>query len=153
MLLILLTAILLGSFGLLTLIDRLLGGGRIEVGLRGRIALAVLFLFTGLGHFLVTEPMAGMLPSWVPGRKAIVLVTGVLELAGAAGLLIPGFARLAGGALIVFLVLVFPANVFAALNRIDLGGHGAGPMYLLVRIPFQLLLIGWTYWFAARCEQ
>jgi uncharacterized membrane protein len=97
--------------------------------------------------------MAGMLPSWVPGRKAIVLVTGVLELAGAAGLLIPGFARLAGGALIVFLVLVFPANVFAALNRIDLGGHGAGPMYLLVRIPFQLLLIGWTYWFAVRCEQ
>lgn len=153
MLLILLSAVLLGTFGVLTWIDRLLGGGRIDAGLRGRIALAVLFLFTGLGHFLVTEPMAGMLPPWVPERTAIVLVTGGLELAGAIGLLVPGFARLAGIALIVFLVLVFPANVYAALNRIDLGGHGAGPMYLLVRIPFQLLLIAWTYWFAARCEQ
>jgi uncharacterized membrane protein len=42
------------------------------------------------------------------------------------------------------------ANVYAAINRVDMGGHGAGPMYLLVRAPFQLLLIGWAYGFAVR---
>jgi uncharacterized membrane protein len=40
--------------------------------------------------------------------------------------------------------------VYAAINRVEMGGHGAGPMYLLVRAPFQLLLIGWAYWFAVR---
>lgn len=52
--------------------------------------------------------------------------------------------------LIAFLILVFPANIYAALNRVDMGGHEWGPMYLLARVPLRLLLIGWAYWFAVR---
>jgi len=52
--------------------------------------------------------------------------------------------------LIAFLILVFSANIYAALNRVDMGGHEMGPMYLLARPPLQLLLIGWAYWFAVR---
>lgn len=52
--------------------------------------------------------------------------------------------------LIAFLILVFPANIYAALNRVDMGGHEWGPMYLFARVPPQLLLIGWAYWFAVR---
>lgn len=52
--------------------------------------------------------------------------------------------------LIAFLILVFPASIYAALNRVDMGGHEMGPMYLLARAPLQLLLIGWAYWFAVR---
>ena len=70
MVLILLLAILLGSFGLLAAMDRLLGRGRIDAGLRGRVSLALLFFFTGLGHFLATEQMVQMLPPWVPARWA-----------------------------------------------------------------------------------
>jgi len=66
------------------------------------------------------------------------------------GLLIAPFPILTGICLIIFLVAVFPANVHAAFARTGLGSHGMGPWYLLIRGPLQLLLIGWTWWFAVR---
>lgn len=145
-----LLSILVGSYVLLTMADRRWAKGRITPEFRGRVSLALLFVFTGLGHFIKTEQMAQMLPPWVPMRVGIVYATGVLEWAGAAGLLVPALSRLAGLCLVAFLVLVFPANIYAALNRVEMGGHGVGPIYLWVRIPLQLILIGWAYWFAVR---
>jgi uncharacterized membrane protein len=40
---------------------------------------------------------------------------------------------------------LLPANIYSAFNRVEFGGHGAGPTYLLVRIPFQLFAVVWTY--------
>ncbi|HEY3862429.1 MAG TPA: hypothetical protein VGO59_11115 [Verrucomicrobiae bacterium] len=65
-------------------------------------------------------------------------------------ILIPLLARGTGIALCVFLILVFPSNVYAAMKRLDFGGHGAGPPYLLVRVPLQIFLIGWIYWLAVK---
>jgi uncharacterized membrane protein len=45
----------------------------------GAIGLGLLFVFTGSGHFLQTEPMVQMLPPWVPARLTLVQLTGVLE--------------------------------------------------------------------------
>ena len=145
MTLVILLAILLGTYFLL-------GLTRISRSSRGRASLALLFLFTGMGHFAQTEAMAAMLPSWVPNRVAIVYVTGLLEIAGAIGLLVPRVSRLAAVCLLAFLICVFPANVYAAAQRVDMGGHDAGPAYLLVRGPFQLLLVWWTYRFGVRSE-
>ncbi|MGH8067363.1 MAG: DoxX family protein [Candidatus Entotheonellia bacterium] len=142
--------ILILPYLILTAVDRLGRGSRLQPGLRGRISLALVFLFTGLGHFIQPEAMAQMLPPWVPVRVAIIYSTGVLELAAAVGLLVPGLWRLTGVCLIVFLILALPANVYAAINHVEMGGHGIGPAYLLVRVPLQLILIGWTYWFAVR---
>ena len=58
--------------------------------------------------------------------------------------------RVAGMCLIAFLVTVFPANVYAARKRVDIGGHAEGQAYLLARAPLQWLLVVWTYWFAVR---
>jgi uncharacterized membrane protein len=96
--------------------------------------------------------MVEMLPPWVPGRIGIIWASGALEWLLALGLLVPRYSRLAGLCAIAFLVFVFPGNVYAAVNRVDMGGHGGGPAYLLVRGSFQLLLIAWAYWFAARRE-
>jgi uncharacterized membrane protein len=150
MTLLILLSILVGSFGLLTAAGKLTHSGRIDMRRRGQISLALLFVFTGVGHFVQTEQMVEMLPGWVPNRTVIVWASGVFEWVLAAGLLIPRYARLAGVCAIAFLVLVFPGNVYAAMNRVEMGGHGAGPAYLLVRAPFQLLLIAWAYWFAVR---
>ncbi len=144
MILLALTGILLGSYAVLAILP---GVDRAQ---RGRISLALLFLFTGLGHFVNPEPMAAMLPSWVPARVPIIYLTGVLEWAGAIGLLVRRYSRAAGICLLAFLVAVFPANVFAAFNHVNMGGHDAGPAYLLVRAPFQLLLMWWAYHFAIR---
>jgi uncharacterized membrane protein len=148
--LVILLAILFGSFVLLTAAARLGVLKSITASRRGQISLALLFLFTGMGHFIQTDGMVQMLPAWMPARKAIVWASGIVEWLLAAGLLAGRYPRFVGMAVIVFLVAVFPGNLYAAINRVDFGGHSGGPAYLLVRAPFQLLLIAWAYWFAVR---
>jgi uncharacterized membrane protein len=137
--------LLAAPYLILTLAGRWSAGLRLAPAARARVGLTLFFLFTGLGHFFRTEEMAAMMPPSVPFRVGAVYVTGVLELLGALGVWVPGLKRLAGLCLILLLVCVLPANIYAALNRVDFGGHGAGPAYLLVRVPFQLFVICWTY--------
>ena len=146
-----LLGILVGSFALLRM-AAWIRPAALDIRLCGRISLALVFLFTGLGHFLMTEDMAQMLPEWVPMRIGLIYATGLLEWAGAIGLLVPRTSRLAGLCLILFLVMVFPSNVYAAAHEVAMGGHDAGLKYLLVRAPFQALLIWWAWWFAVRPE-
>lgn len=91
-----------------------------------RIALAATFTFMGVLHFLpkVRRGMRAMIPPALrrlgfPSPAVLVAFTGVCELAGAAGLLVPwDVLRLTTGiALAVFLVAVFPANAYAAEHR------------------------------------
>lgn len=129
---------------------------RIAPPKRARVGVTLFFLFASLGHFARTEAMAEMLPAAVPYRIAIIYVTGVLEVLGAIGVWIPRLTRLVGLLLIIMLIGLLPANIYSAFNRVDFGGHGTGPAYLLVRVPFQLFAICWTYfateqkWFGRR---
>ncbi|WP_417595225.1 hypothetical protein [Parasphingorhabdus sp.] len=116
----------------------------------GRIAFAMAFAFFAVGHFVKTDSMAAMLPSFVPQKTMIIYATGVLEALLAIGLLVPFLRKQAGLACIAVLVLFFPANIYAALNGAGLGGHQWGPVYLAVRAPLQILLIVWGYWFVVR---
>ncbi len=86
-----------------------------------------------------------MLPAFVPNRVAIIIVTGILELLAAIGVWIPRLKRITGLCIILMLIGFLPANIYSAINRVDFGGHGSGPAYLLVRIPFQFLVIAWAY--------
>jgi uncharacterized membrane protein len=123
-----------------------------DVEWAGRFGLALVFAFTGFGHFAKTDAMAEMLPESIPGRRALILASGIFELLLAMLLLAWPKSQLLGITIIGFLIVVFPANVSAAVRRIPFGGHSAGPVYLLVRAPVQLLLILWTYWFMVRGE-
>lgn len=114
------------------------------------IGLGILFIFTGIGHFMQTEPMAQMLPPWVPARVLLVYLTGVLEFAIAVGFLIPKVRRFTGWVAAVILVLFFPANIYAAINHVPMGGHAWGAVYLLIRTPLQAIILLWVYWFTIR---
>jgi len=116
----------------------------------GQLAIALVFGFTALGHFIKQDEMMAMLPPALPARRVAVLLSGVVELTFVVGILYPPWTRAAGIAICVFLVLVTPVNIYSAVKRVNFGGHGAGPSYLWVRIPLQVLLIAWTYWFAVR---
>ncbi len=140
--------LLVAPYALLTLAGRRFEGLRFDAAARARVGLSLFFAFTGLGHFVRTEEMAAMLPPSVPYRAGLIYLTGVFELMGAAGVWAPRLRRLTGLCLIVMLVAVLPANVYSAINRVEFGGHGGGPAYLLVRVPFQLLVAWWVY-FAA----
>jgi uncharacterized membrane protein len=141
--------LLVVPFLVLSLVDRF-SRFRISSNTRARVGLSLFFLFTGVGHFIRTEEMAAMLPPAIPYRIELIYVTGVLELLGAIGVWIPGLMRLTGVCLILMLVGILPANIYSALNHVDFGGHGAGPAYLLVRVPFQLFVIWWVYFATQR---
>lgn len=114
------------------------------------IGLGILFIFTGIGHFIQTELMAQMLPPWVPERTLLVYLTGVLEFAIAVGFFVPKFRRFTGWVAAAVLALFFPANIYAAINHVPIGGHTWGPVYLLIRAPLQLIILFWVYWFTIR---
>jgi uncharacterized membrane protein len=143
--------LLVSPFLLLAAIGRF-AGFEISRSKRARVGLTLFFLATGLAHFANTEPMAEMIPPSIPYRVELIYVTGIFELLGAIGVWIPRLVRLTGLLLIVMLIAVLPANVYSALNRVEFGGHGAGPAYLLVRVPFQLFVIWWTYFATQRRE-
>ncbi len=86
-----------------------------------------------------------MLPPSVHYRVELIYITGVLELLGAIGVWLPQLMKITGICLILMLVAVLPANIYSALNHVEFGGHESGPIYLLVRVPFQLLVLAWTY--------
>jgi uncharacterized membrane protein len=117
---------------------------------RGRLGILLVFAFTGIGHFIKTKPMSQMLPAWVPMRVPLIYVTGVFELVAGVAIFIPPLSRHAGLLLCIFLILILPSNVYAAFQRVEFGGHGMGPKYLIVRVPLQLFLIAWVYWFTVR---
>jgi uncharacterized membrane protein len=110
-----------------------------------RSVLAVIFLVMGVLHF-VPGPARGMAamippglkrPGW-PSGKALVRFTGVYELAGGAGLLVPSTRVAAAIALIVFLVAVFPANAYASRHP-ERFGRAAIPFW--PRLGAQVALI------------
>lgn len=117
----------------------------------GRIAMAVMLIFTSIGHFAFYKGMMLMLPPFVPLKKLMVYLTGLLEIAAAIGLMIPSIQFTTAILLIVFFVLLLPANVYASQKNINLEKAdytGNGPAYLWFRIPLQILFIYWIWYFA-----
>ncbi|MGV9679350.1 DoxX family protein [Nocardia sp. NPDC003482] len=103
-----------------------------------RIGLAAMFALTASAHFLPPrrDGLIAMVPPRLPAPAALVTFTGVLELAGAAGLLIPPVAPVAAVCLAVLMVVMFPANVRAAR-----AGIGVKTMPLPARTLVQVLFI------------
>lgn len=115
----------------------------------GRHALAIMFMFTGVSHFSpMKHDLAAMIPGPLPDGLWVIHLSGVFEIAGAIGLLIPRTRRLAGVCLGLLLIAMFPANVNAALNDIPLRGEPPTPLWL--RTPMQVLYIGLVWWTSIR---
>lgn len=117
-------------------------------------ALAAMLVLTASAHFVPADvtfmpnhaDMVRMVPPFVPFPSFMVYASGVLELLGAAGLVLTGTRRAAGISLAVLFVLLLPANVHAALSDTPFGGEAATPLWL--RIPEQVLYIAIALWAA-----
>ncbi|MFI9326437.1 hypothetical protein ACIGZJ_02700 [Kitasatospora sp. NPDC052868] len=121
---------LVGGFAVLRLLGLLVIDGldAWQPALRG--ALALLFVTTGVPHFVPSwrRDFVGMIPPALPRPALLVTLTGVLELAGAAGLLVPPLASLAAACLALLMIAMFPANVYAARSGLTLGGKPVTPL-------------------------
>jgi len=112
-----------------------------------RVALFVVFFwffFGGIAHFALTDLEARIVPPQIPDPRDIVLITGILELAGAFGLLLPWTRRAAGWGLFLLTLAVTPANIYM-LHIHD--QFPQVPVWLLwVRLPLQLVLLWLILW-------
>jgi uncharacterized membrane protein len=139
--------LLLSVFAVSLLLTRIVRG-HFEFALSARIALTAMLLFTAIGHFVFTKGMTMMIPNLLPFKTETVYLTGILEIAAAIGLLIPSFRIVTAWLLIIFFILILPANIYAAIKNLDYqkGTYdGNGIAYLWFRIPLQILFIAWTY--------
>ena len=111
-----------------------------------RAGLALMFLFTATSHFIprTRGDLVRMVPPGLPQPGMLVTLTGIAELAGAVGLLIPSLSRAAALGLIVLLAAMFPANVHAARSGLTIAGSAATRISL--RLPLQLLWMALLWW-------
>ena len=117
-----------------------------------RVGLAVMFCFTAAAHFNSMRPdMIAMVPPFVPNPEFMVTFTGVCEILGAIGLLVPRTRRIAAVALIVFLLAVLPANIYAAQAGVTF--RGAPPTPIGPRIALQALFIALIWWSGIRAPR
>ncbi len=111
----------------------------------GRALCALFFVAAGIGHFVMPGFYLAMMPAWVPAHLAMVQVSGVAEIAGGVGLLIPRLRRAAGLGLMALLLAVFPANIQMLLNARAAALPFSKELLLWARLPLQLLFLWWVW--------
>lgn len=112
-----------------------------------RWLLAIVMVGAGANHFFAAQTYIAMVPEALPAPATLVYVSGVAEILGGLGLILPATRRLAAWGLVALYVAVFPANLNMAINHLPLGDHAVPDWALWARLPLQLVLIAWAWWF------
>ncbi|WP_439596786.1 DoxX family protein [Falsiroseomonas sp.] len=126
------------------LADRLGAPGLGTWPARMRWGLAAALVFFGIDHLAMPGRYLPMIEGLVPWPGAVIMLTGLCEVAGAIGLLVPRLRRAAGILLAVYFVCVFPANIRNALQGLAVEGLPAAGWYYWARLPLQPLAIWWS---------
>ena len=108
------------------------------------ILMVVIYLVFGIIHVATPDPFLPIMPDWVPFPRAVVIVTGVCEIAGALGLMVPRTRRLAGVMLALYAVCVYPANVKHALDHVAVPQLPNSWWYHGPRLAFQPVFVWWA---------
>lgn len=111
-----------------------------------RIATGVAFVLTGVSHFVMPGKFIEMMPPFLPAPVFLIYLSGVFEILGGIGLIVSQTKSSAALGLILLLLAVFPANIYVALNHVQLGGFMNYALYQWFRLPMQLVLIIWVAW-------
>lgn len=115
-----------------------------------RLGLMAVYGFIGVLHLTATQKFLPIVPDWVPAPSAVVVVTGLCEIAGVIGLLWRPTRRWAGLMLALYAVCVFPANIKHALEGIPIAGLPDSWWYHGPRLAFQPVFVWWalyaTHW-------
>jgi uncharacterized membrane protein len=109
-----------------------------------RWLLAALYAAAGVIHLASPSTFLTVMPAWVPWYHEVILLTGVCELIGAAGLLTQRWRWWAGVGLAAYAVCVYPANLKHAWLDVGVAHDYATLWYHVPRLPLQLALIWWA---------
>ena len=111
-----------------------------------RTMLAVFMIVAGLSHFFADGVYIKIYPPLLPYPATMVYFTGVAEILGGIGLLIPSVSQAAAWGFVVLFIAVYPANINMAVNNIHIDNIPDDNWFQAIRLPFQFVLIAWAYW-------
>jgi uncharacterized membrane protein len=107
-----------------------------------KIVMGVLYVAAGTLHFVFTRRYASIIPGYLPHHRGLVLLSGAAEIAGGVGVLVRNIQRAAAWGIVLLLIAVFPANLWMAQHPAQ---YRFAPVWTLwLRLPLQLVLIGWA---------
>ena len=111
-----------------------------------RWALAGVLLVAGIGHFALLDEFRAQVPPWMPAPTAVIVVSGIVELALALALVaLPKRRAQVGWAVAAFFVIVFPGNISQFITHTD--GFGLDTdAARAIRLLFQPVLVVWALW-------
>jgi uncharacterized membrane protein len=110
-----------------------------------RFVLAAFVITAGVTHFANPAFFIAIVPAWLPSPALLVQVSGVAEIAGGLGLLVPATRKAAALGLMLLFIAVFPANVNQAIHQLPVNGHPVAPALLWGRLLLQPLLVYWAW--------
>ncbi len=116
-----------------------------KVKLVSMYLMGILYILAGLNHFIAPEFYLKIMPPYMGWHKELVLVSGLIEIGLGALLFLPQYRKIAAWGIIVLLIAVFPANIYLA--QTDGAALGVSALAAWVRLPIQLLLILWAWWY------
>lgn len=112
-----------------------------------RVLLAIFMIVAGTLHWVTPDPFVKIVPSFLPYPLSLVYISGVFEILGGIGLLVPPVSQAAAWGLIALFIAVFPANINMAVNQIQMDGIPNSDLLRWGRLPFQAVLIAWAWWY------
>ncbi len=105
--------------------------------------MAAIYVLAGVFHFVYPSMYARIIPPWIPGKKSVVFLSGILEIVLGFALVLPELRTLALYGIIILLILFLPVHTY--MLRDKTAGMGIPRWVLILRIPLQGLLIYWAY--------
>ncbi len=111
-----------------------------------RVLLALAVGGAGVAHFVSPAFFVSIMPDALPWHLELVYLSGVFELLGAIGLLIPRTRRAAAWGVLALFIAVYPANIHHALHPETSATPDASPWVLWTRVGFQFVLFAWAWW-------
>ena len=118
-----------------------------------RSIFALFFVVAGIAHFVFPDAYTRIVPPFLPQPKVLVLVSGIAEIAGGIGLLVPNARRMAAFGLVVLLIAVFPANIYMAVAHVPSTGWAGKSWIQWLRLPLQAPLIWWAWQYTGKPRQ
>ena len=105
--------------------------------------MAAIYIIAGISHFINPKMYIRTMPGYLPNHKALVLISGISEIALGLGLLSPETRDISLIGIILMLVMFLSVHFYMLTSKE--AGAGIPRWILYLRIPLQFVLMYWAY--------
>ena len=113
-----------------------------------RWVFAISMIAVGLSHFYALPFFMAIVPPWLPMPELMIYISGVFEILGGVGLLVPATRRFSGWGLVALFVAVYPVNIHMLVNDVYPPDVTPNRLLLWARMPIQAIFVVWALWVA-----